>query len=100
MQSPSRKGRRSLALHIRVKELRLGSARALRKAATVFRARLSERAKLLASSGLTMREAAQRYFAISNPELYELMTQQLGWSVTHHQRWLADTAAGDLLGHT
>ena len=50
--------------------------------------------------GLTLREAAQRYFAISSPELYELMTQQLGWSVTHHQRWLADTAARDLLGHT
>ena len=49
--------------------------------------------------GLTMREAAQRYFAISSPELYDLMTQQLGWSAAHHQRWLADTAAHDLLGH-
>jgi hypothetical protein len=48
--------------------------------------------------GLTMREAAQRYFAISSPELYDLMTQQLGWSAAHHQRWLADTAAHDLLG--
>ena len=50
--------------------------------------------------GLPMREAAQRYFAISSPELYDLMTQQLGWSAAHHQRWLADTAAHDLLGHT
>jgi AcrR family transcriptional regulator len=50
--------------------------------------------------GLTLREAAQRYFSISSPELYELMTQQLGWSAAHHQRWLTDTAACDLLGHT
>jgi AcrR family transcriptional regulator len=50
--------------------------------------------------GLTLREAAQRYFAIASPELYDLMTQQLGWSVAHHQRWLTETAARDLLGHT
>ena len=50
--------------------------------------------------GSRLREAAQRYFAISSPELYDLMTQQLGWSVAHHQRWLAETAARDLLGPT
>ena len=44
-------------------------------------------------------EHHRREFAISSPELYDLMTQQLGWSAAHHQRWLADTAAHDLLGH-
>jgi len=47
--------------------------------------------------GLTLREAAHRYCAISSPEVYDLLTVQLGWSAAHHELWLAETAARELL---
>lgn len=47
--------------------------------------------------GLTLRDAAEQYCALSSPELYELLTVQLGWTERRHERWLAATAERDLL---
>jgi len=47
--------------------------------------------------GLSLKEAAEHYCALSSPELYELLTVQLGWSKQRHQRWLANTVQRELL---
>ena len=47
--------------------------------------------------GMTLKEAAEQYCALSSPELYELLTVQLGWSKQRHQRWLANTVQRELL---
>ena len=47
--------------------------------------------------GLTLKEAAEHYCALSSPEMYELLTVQLGWSDRRHERWLAATAHRELL---
>lgn len=46
---------------------------------------------------LTLKEAAEQYCALSSPEMYELLTVQLGWSDRRHERWLAATAHRELL---
>lgn len=50
-------------------------------------------------SGLTLEQAAQHFYALSSPELYELQTTQLHWSKQHQRQWLADIAVRELLGH-
>ena len=47
--------------------------------------------------GITLKDAAERYCALSSPELYELLTVQLGWSKRRHQQWLRDTVQRELL---
>jgi AcrR family transcriptional regulator len=47
--------------------------------------------------GLSVDEAGQRYCVLASPELYYLLTVELGWSAERHQRWLAELLAGDLL---
>ena len=47
--------------------------------------------------GLSIRDAAQRYCALSSPELHHLLTVELGWSAQRHERWLADLADTELL---
>jgi AcrR family transcriptional regulator len=48
--------------------------------------------------GLTFRQAAERYCALSSPELYHLVTAELGWTPKQHREWLAAMAQSDLLG--
>lgn len=48
--------------------------------------------------GLTLEQAAQHFYALSSPELYELLTTQLHWTKQHHRQWLADIAVRELLG--
>lgn len=48
--------------------------------------------------GLTMRRAAERFCALSSPEMHHLLTFKLGWSPAAHQKWLAEVAEQDLLG--
>jgi AcrR family transcriptional regulator len=50
-------------------------------------------------SGLTLEQAAHHFYALSSPELYELLTTQLRWSKQRHRQWLADIAVRELLGH-
>lgn len=48
--------------------------------------------------GLSIDEAAERYCAISSPELHHLLTDQLGWSRERHETWFAEMVERDLLG--
>ncbi|MCC6317386.1 MAG: helix-turn-helix transcriptional regulator [Gemmatimonadaceae bacterium] len=48
--------------------------------------------------GLTWREAAERYCAISSPEVHHLLTTGLGWSRRAHEAWLWGLAEQDLIG--
>jgi AcrR family transcriptional regulator len=47
--------------------------------------------------GLTPRQAAERFCALTSPELYHLMTAELGWSRRRHETWIAVLAEGALL---
>jgi AcrR family transcriptional regulator len=49
-------------------------------------------------AGLSIEEAGQRYCALAGPELYYVLTVQLGWSAEQHQRWLTDLLRVELLG--
>jgi AcrR family transcriptional regulator len=49
--------------------------------------------------GLTVEQAGQLFYALSSPELYELLTTQLHWTAHDHQQWLADIAVRELLGN-
>jgi hypothetical protein len=39
----------------------------------------------------------QRYRALTSPELYHLLTVELGWSAGQHRAWLTDLLAVELL---
>lgn len=49
-------------------------------------------------AGLTLREAAERYCALTSPELQHLLTVDLRWSLRAYERWVAALAEQDLLG--
>jgi AcrR family transcriptional regulator len=49
-------------------------------------------------SGLSADEAGQRYCALTSPELYHLLTVELGWTVEQHRQWLSELLAVELLG--
>ena len=48
--------------------------------------------------GLTIKLAAQRFCALQSPELYHLVTVELGWTAEQYRDWLAALAETDLLG--
>jgi hypothetical protein len=48
--------------------------------------------------GLTLEAAAERYCALSSPEMHYMMTVELGWSSQAHEDWLASLAETELLG--
>lgn len=50
-------------------------------------------------NGLTLSEAADRYTALSSPELHHLCIQNLGWTLDQHERWLFELAERELLGN-
>ena len=43
-------------------------------------------------------EAGQRYCALTSPELYHLLTVELGWTPEQHQNWLTELLQTELLG--
>jgi AcrR family transcriptional regulator len=47
---------------------------------------------------LTIKLAAQRFGALQSPELYHLVTVELGWTANQYRDWLAALAETDLLG--
>jgi AcrR family transcriptional regulator len=47
--------------------------------------------------GLSLTEAGQRYCALVGPELYQVLTVELGWPVEQHRRWLTALLQADLL---
>lgn len=48
--------------------------------------------------GLSVEEAGQRYCALASPELYYLLTVELGWTADQHRRWLGELLVTELLG--
>ena len=48
--------------------------------------------------GLSIVEAGQRYCALTSPDLYHLLTVELGWTADHHRYWLTDLLHTELLG--
>ena len=49
-------------------------------------------------AGLSISQAGQRYCALASPELYYLLTVELGWTAEQHRRWLTDLLKAELLG--
>jgi AcrR family transcriptional regulator len=47
--------------------------------------------------GLSFEEAGQRYCVLTSPDLYHLLTVELGWSAEHHQGWLTQLMRAELL---
>jgi AcrR family transcriptional regulator len=48
--------------------------------------------------GVPLDVAAERYCALSSPEMHHLMTVELGWSQQAYEEWLASLAEAELLG--
>jgi AcrR family transcriptional regulator len=48
--------------------------------------------------GLSVAEAGERYCALASPELYHLLTVELGWSADQHRTWLTRLLRAELLG--
>ena len=48
--------------------------------------------------GLSITEAGQRYCALTSPELYHLLTVELGWTAEQHRAWINELLQGELLG--
>jgi AcrR family transcriptional regulator len=47
--------------------------------------------------GLSVDEAGQRYCVLASPELYYLLTVELGWTADQHTSWLTDLLKTGLL---
>jgi AcrR family transcriptional regulator len=47
--------------------------------------------------GLSVEEAGQRYCVLASPELYYLLTAELGWTADQHKEWLMGLLQTDLL---
>jgi AcrR family transcriptional regulator len=49
-------------------------------------------------AGLSVEDAGQRYCVLASPELYHLLTVELGWTADQHRCWLTDLLKTELLG--
>jgi hypothetical protein len=47
--------------------------------------------------GLTVAEAGERYCALASPELYHVLTVELGWTAEQHRAWLTQLLRTELL---
>jgi AcrR family transcriptional regulator len=47
--------------------------------------------------GVTVDDAGQRYCALASPELYHLLTVEMGWSADRFRTWLGELLEGELL---
>jgi hypothetical protein len=50
------------------------------------------------SPGLSVAEAGERYCALASPELYHVLTVELGWAADRHRSWLSQLLRTELLG--
>jgi AcrR family transcriptional regulator len=48
-------------------------------------------------AGLSVDQAGERYCVLASPELYHLLTVELGWTDEQHRRWLTDLLELELL---
>jgi len=49
-------------------------------------------------SGMSVDQAGQRYVVLASPELYYLLTAELGWTADQHRTWLTALLNAELLG--
>jgi AcrR family transcriptional regulator len=49
-------------------------------------------------AGLSVDQAGQRYCVLASPEVYYLLTVELGWTADQHRSWLTDLLKTELLG--
>jgi hypothetical protein len=47
---------------------------------------------------ISVEEAGQRYCALTSPELYFVLTVELGWPAEKHRTWVTELLAFELLG--
>lgn len=47
--------------------------------------------------GLSVKEAGERYCALASPDLYHLLTVDLGWTPDQHRDWLTELVRTELL---
>jgi hypothetical protein len=47
--------------------------------------------------GLPVAEAGQRYCTLASPELYQMLTVELGWTAEQHRKWITTLLQTDLL---
>jgi AcrR family transcriptional regulator len=47
--------------------------------------------------GLSIGEAGHRYCVLASPEVYYLLTVELGWTAAQHREWLTDLLKTELL---
>lgn len=47
--------------------------------------------------GLTIEDAGQRYAAMASPELFHLLTVEVGWTHERYQQWVTQLLESDLL---
>ena len=47
--------------------------------------------------GLSVAEAGERYCVLVSPELYQLLTVELGWTAKRHRAWVATLLEAELL---
>ena len=50
--------------------------------------------------GLSADQAGERYCVLASPELYYLLTVELGWTAEQHRSWLTELLKTELLGPT
>ena len=49
-------------------------------------------------AGLSFSAAGERYCALASPELYHLLTVELGWSAEQHLQWVTQLLRAELIG--
>ena len=49
-------------------------------------------------AGLSYSAAGERYCALASPELYHLLTVELGWSAEQHLQWVTQLLRSELIG--
>ena len=49
-------------------------------------------------AGLSVADAGERYCALASPDLYHVLTVELGWTAEQHRRWLTELLVTELLG--
>ncbi len=49
-------------------------------------------------AGLSFSAAGERYCALTSPELYHLLTVELGWSAEQHLQWVTQLLRSELIG--
>lgn len=95
---------RTSAIHVVIRSAADREPFAVELSERLLRERLASNLKRLKEyvgselrAGITLRRAAERYCALTSPELHHLLTAKLGWSPRVHQEWVAALVEHDLL---